>query len=38
MPLNEKGTKIMKAMKKQYGSKEGKKFFTHLLIRKKLRV
>ena len=27
MPLNEKGKKIMKAMKKQYGAKEGQKVF-----------
>ena len=27
MPLNEKGKKIMKAMKKQYGVKEGEKVF-----------
>ena len=27
MPLNEKGKKIMKAMKKQYGEKRGKTVF-----------
>jgi hypothetical protein len=27
MPLNKKGTKIMKAMKKEYGAKTGKKVF-----------
>ena len=27
MPLTEKGKKIMKSMKKSYGSKEGKKAF-----------
>ena len=27
MPLNEKGKKIMKSMKKQYGKKKGKKIF-----------
>jgi len=37
MPLNEKGTKIMKAMKKQYGSKEGKKVFYASLNKKKIK-
>ena len=27
MPLNEKGKKIMKSMKKQYGEKRGKTVF-----------
>ena len=27
MPLTEKGKKIMKAMKKEYGSKQGEKVF-----------
>ncbi len=27
MPLNKKGKKIMKAMKKEYGKNEGKKVF-----------
>ena len=27
MPLNEKGKKIMKSMKKQYGKKKGEKIF-----------
>jgi hypothetical protein len=27
MPLTEKGKKIMKSMKKQYGKKRGKKIF-----------
>jgi hypothetical protein len=27
MPLSKKGTKIMKAMQKQYGSKRGKSVF-----------
>lgn len=27
MPLNKKGTKIMKAMKKEYGKKKGEKVF-----------
>lgn len=27
MPLNKKGTKIMKAMKKEYGKETGKKVF-----------
>ena len=27
MPLNKKGKKIMKSMRKQYGSEEGKKVF-----------
>lgn len=27
MPLTEKGKKIMRAMKKEYGSKKGKKVF-----------
>ena len=27
MPLTKKGTKIFKAMKKQYGAKKGKKVF-----------
>ena len=27
MPLNEKGTKILKSMKKQYGVKKGKEIF-----------
>ena len=26
MPLNEKGKKIMKSMRKQYGKKRGEKF------------
>ena len=27
MPLNKKGKKIMKSMKKQYGKKQGEKIF-----------
>ena len=30
MPLNEKGRKIMKSMKEQYGKKRGEQFFTLL--------
>lgn len=27
MPLNKKGKKVMKSMKKEYGAKKGKKIF-----------
>ena len=29
MPLNKKGKKIMKSMKKQYGKKKENKYFMH---------
>ena len=33
MPLNKKGKKIMKSMKDQYGSSEGKKVFYASVIK-----
>ena len=30
MPLNEKGKKIMRSMRKQYGKNEERQFFTRL--------
>ena len=37
MPLNKKGKKIMKSMKKQYGTKRGEQVFYATLNKKKLR-
>ena len=37
MPLNKKGKKIMKSMKKQYGAKRGEQVFYATLNKKKLR-
>ena len=37
MPLNKKGKKIMKSMKKQYGKKRGEQVFYATLNKKKLR-
>ena len=36
MPLNTKGKKIMKSMKKQYGKKRGKQVFYATLNKKKI--
>ena len=37
MPLNEKGNKIMKSMKSQYGSKKGKEVFYASLNKGKIK-
>jgi|TARA_R100001015_G_C4581706_1_gene138132 Ni,Fe-hydrogenase III large subunit len=37
MPLNEKGQKIMKSMKKQYGSKRGEQVFYASLNKGKIK-
>jgi len=37
MPLTKKGRKVMKAMKKSYGSKKGKKVFYASANKSKLR-
>ena len=37
MPLNEKGQKIMKSMKKQYGSKRGEQIFYASLNKGKIK-
>ena len=37
MPLNKKGKKIMKSMKKQYGKKRGEQVFYATLNKKKLK-
>ena len=37
MPLNKKGKKIMKSMKKQYGAKRGEQEFYATLNKKKIK-
>ena len=37
MPLTEKGKKIMKSMKKQYGKKKGEQVFYATLNKKKIK-
>ena len=37
MPLNKKGKKIMKSMKKQYGKKKGEEVFYASLNKKKIK-
>ena len=37
MPLNKKGKKIMKSMKKQYGAKRGEQVFYATLNKKKIK-
>ena len=37
MPLTEKGKKIMKSMKKQYGAKRGEQVFYATLNKKKIK-